>query len=307
MLTFVTSIEGVFRFLPDSYWVSRARFQLLQYLTSDPFRIDVTMIDVQDFKKAYGTTLAVSGLTFMIEPTQVWGLVGHNGAGKTTTMRAISGLLPPSSGSLKIDGLDVNGDSMEARRLLAYMPDDPQLFESLTVGDHLRFTAAAYQLNEYADDAAELLKYFELDAKVDTPAEDLSRGMRQKLAICCGYLQRPKAILFDEPFTGLDPLAIRRLKESIRQRAAAGAAIMVSSHLLAMVEDLCTHFLILSNGEPTFCGTHAELLSQHTDGATLEEIFFQATSLSNEVAEFVASSSKVASERDLEHNRIQHV
>ena len=307
MLTFVISVEAVFPFLPDRNDVLRARFQILQYLTSGTFRIDVTMIDVQDFKKAYGTTLAVSGLTFRVEPTQVWGLVGHNGAGKTTTMRAISGLLPPSSGTLKIDGIDVNGDSMEARRRLAYMPDDPQLFESLTVGDHLRFTASAYQLTDYADEAAELLEYFELAAKVDTPAEDLSRGMRQKLAICCGDLQRPRAILFDEPFTGLDPLAIRRLKESISRRATAGAAVMVSSHLLAMVEDLCTHFLILSSGEPTFCGTHDELLSQHSDGATLEEIFFQATSLGNEVAEFAASSDQLARQQDVEQNKVQHV
>ena len=108
--------------------------------------------------------------------------------------------------------------------------------------------------------------------------------MRQKLAICCGYLQQPKAILFDEPFTGLDPLAIRRLKESISERAAAGAAVMVSSHLLAMVEDLCTHFLMLAHGRPTFCGTRDELMNQHGADASLEEIFFSATSLSEEVS-----------------------
>lgn len=242
------------------------------------------MIDVQDFRKAYGKTLAVTGLTFHIAPQQVWGLVGHNGAGKTTTMRAISGLLPPSSGTLSVDGFDVASNSMEARSRLAYMPDDPQLFESLSVGDHLRFTAAAYQIQDYSDDAARLLEYFELTGKVDTPAEDLSRGMRQKLAICCGYLQQPKAILFDEPFTGLDPLAIRRLKESISERAAAGAAVMVSSHLLAMVEDLCTHFLMLAHGRPTFCGTRDELMNQHGADASLEEIFFSATSLSEEVS-----------------------
>lgn len=240
------------------------------------------MIHVSDFKKAYGTTLAVSGLSFCVEPTQVWGLVGHNGAGKTTTMRAISGLLPPSDGKLTINGLDVTKPSLEAKRLLAYMPDDPQLFESLTVGDHLQFTAAAYQLEDYAEDAAALLEYFELNHKVDTPAEDLSRGMRQKLAICCGYLPNPKAILFDEPFTGLDPLAIRRLKQSIKERSAQGAAIIVSSHLLAMVEDLCTHFLMLSQGQPTFCGTHEELMNQHGDDATLEEVFFRATQLVDE-------------------------
>lgn len=246
------------------------------------------MIEVQEFKKAYGTTLAVAGLTFQVKPTQVWGLVGHNGAGKTTTMRAISGLLPASSGTLTVNGFDVSTESMDAKRALAYMPDDPQLFESLTVGDHLRFTAAAYQISDYETEAANLLEYFELANKVDTPAEDLSRGMRQKLAICCGYLHQPKAILFDEPFTGLDPLAIRRLKESIQARAEDGAAIIVSSHLLAMVQDLCTNFLMLSNGQPTFCGTHDELFDQHGDDATLEEVFFRATDLAAEAADQTA-------------------
>ena len=240
------------------------------------------MINVSEFKKAYGQTLAVSGLNFCVEPTQVWGLVGHNGAGKTTTMRAISGLLPPSDGKITVGGLDVTKPSLDAKRLLAYMPDDPQLFESLTVGDHLQFTAAAYQLDSYDEAAKSLLEYFELSQKVDTAAEDLSRGMRQKLAICCGYLPNPKAILFDEPFTGLDPLAIRRLKQSIQERSEQGAAIIVSSHLLAMVEDLCTHFLMLSHGQPTFCGTHEELMNQHGDDATLEEVFFRATQLADE-------------------------
>ena len=249
------------------------------------------MIDVQGFKKAYGSTLAVTGLTFRVEPGQIWGLVGHNGAGKTTTMRAISGLLPASDGELTVNGFDVVTQSMDARRHLAYMPDDPQLFDSLTVGDHLRFTAAAYQLEDFTTDAEHLLEYFELTGKIDTPAEDLSRGMRQKLAICCGYLQRPQAILFDEPFTGLDPLAIRRLKESISQRATDGASVMVSSHLLAMVEDLCTHFLMLNNGQPTFCGTHEELVHCHGEDVSLEEVFFRATSLADELTDELVDQS----------------
>lgn len=254
------------------------------------------MIDVRDFQKAFGKTLAVAGLSLRVEPAQVWGLVGHNGAGKTTTMRAIAGLLAPSSGAITVNGFDVMGQPMQAKRQLAYMPDDPQLFESLTVGDHLRFTASAYRLEHYADEATELLEYFELASKVDTPAEDLSRGMRQKLAICCGYLPRPRAILFDEPFTGLDPLAIRRLKESIAHRAACGAAVIVSSHLLAMVEDLCTNFLMLADGRPTFCGTHAELFALHGAEASLEEIFFQTTRLTMEVGRETRLDEGVPSE-----------
>lgn len=243
------------------------------------------MIEVTEFKKAYGDTLAVSGLSFEVHPGQVWGLVGHNGAGKTTTMRAISGLLNASSGTLRVNGFDVAREPMEAKRRLAYMPDDPQLFETLTVGEHLRFIASAYRLQDYEQEAKQLLEYFELLPKVDTSAEDLSRGMRQKLAICCGYLHRPSVILFDEPFTGLDPLAIRRLKTSICKRSAEGAAIIVSSHLLAMVEDLCTHFLMLAQGTPTFSGTRQDLLDEHGEDANLEEVFFRATLLAHEAAD----------------------
>lgn len=199
-------------------------------------------------------------------------------------MRAISGLLSASSGSLRVNGFDVAGEPIEAKRRLAYLPDDPQLFETLTVGEHIQFVASAYQLQDFESRARDLLEYFELLPKLDTAAEDLSRGMRQKLAICCGYLHEPSAILFDEPFTGLDPLAIRRLKSSIRDRAEQGAAVVVSSHLLAMVEDLCTHFLMLSQGQPTFCGTREQLLLEHGEDANLEEVFFRATTLADEVA-----------------------
>lgn len=249
------------------------------------------MIEVCEFKKAFGETLAVSGLSFQVEATQVWGLVGHNGAGKTTTMRAISGLLAASSGTLRVNGFDVTTESMDAKKQLAYLPDDPQLFESLTVGEHVKFIASAYRLENYEEEATRLLDFFELLPKMDTAAADLSRGMRQKLAICCGYLHQPSAILFDEPFTGLDPLAIRRLKESIRSRASAGAAIIVSSHLLAMVEDLCTHFLMLSQGRPTFCGTRQQLLEQHGEDANLEEVFFRATALAEEASAAAQQSS----------------
>lgn len=239
------------------------------------------MIRVHDFEKAYGATLAVAALSFEVKPGQIWGLVGHNGAGKTTTMRAIAGLLPPSAGEIFVNEFDVCDQAIDSKRNLAYMPDDPQLFATLTVAEHLRFTAAAYQIADYADEAARLLDFFELTEKADTPAEDLSRGMRQKLAICCGYLPQPTAILFDEPFTGLDPLAIRRLKESISRQADSGAAVIVSSHLLAMVEDLCTHFLMLTKGRASFCGTHQELFEEHGQDASLEEVFFRASDLAH--------------------------
>ena len=149
-----------------------------------------------------------------------------------------------------------------------------------------------------------MLEYFELLPKINTAAEDLSRGMRQKLAICCGYLHNPTGILFDEPFTGLDPLAIRRLKSSIRDRSAAGVAVVVSSHLLAMVEDLCTHFLMLSQGKPTFCGTRKQLLEQHGEDANLEEVFFRATALVEEAAAACVSDQAIADSHDRETTNV---
>ena len=238
------------------------------------------MIDVQEFYKTYERTPAVRGLTFSVAPGQILGLIGPNGAGKTTTMRAISAMIAPTSGRLRVAGHDVVSDPVAAKQMLAYVPDDPQLFWDLTVVQHLAFTAAAYGVASPDQPAGALLERFELTGKRHAPARDLSRGMRQKLAICCAYLHDPAALLLDEPLTGLDPLGIRVLKESLRERAAAGAAVIVSSHLLAMVEDLCTHVLILSQGESRYFGTADDLRNAFVTGEderTLERIFFMAT------------------------------
>ena len=237
------------------------------------------VIQVIDYHKAYGDMVAVAGLSFDVQPGQVLGLLGPNGAGKTTTMRAVAGIIPPTHGRLLVGGRDVTADPVAAKRLLAYVPDDPKLFDALTVWEHLRFTAAAYRTAGWEPDGVALLEQFELTGKRDALAQELSRGMRQKVAICCAYLHRPTAVLFDEPLTGLDPHGIRQMKASVRQRAAAGASVVVSSHLLALVEDLCTHLLILHHGRRLFFGPVGEAraaLGSDAD-ASLEEVFFRAT------------------------------
>ena len=238
------------------------------------------MIRVEGYEKSYRNTVAVRGLSFAVAAGSVLGVVGPNGAGKTTTMRALCGIIPPSQGRLWVAGHDVVEEPIQAKSQLAFIPDEPQLFDVLTVWEHLEFTASVYQIPNFADEARELLEKFELTEKRDTIAQELSRGMRQKVAICCGYLHQPKAIIFDEPLTGLDPRGIRTLKASIRERAAEGAAIMVSSHLLDLIEDLCSHLLVLHRGECLFQGTIAEAKSRlETAGAdgTLEDIFFELT------------------------------
>jgi ABC-2 type transport system ATP-binding protein len=238
------------------------------------------MIQVADFCKAYRGTVAVETLTFHVEPGQILGLLGPNGAGKTTTMRAIAGVIPPTRGSLLVAGRDVCKQPVAAKSLLAYVPDDPKLFDALTVWEHLQFIASAYAVENFEPAAIALLEQFELTPKRDALASELSRGMRQKVAIACAYLHQPRAILLDEPITGLDPHGIRTMKDSVRQRAGGGAAVVVSSHLLSLVEDLCTHLLILDHGRRIFFGPveEARMAFPNVSGnASLEEMFFRAT------------------------------
>ena len=238
------------------------------------------MIDVHQLSKAYGRLVAVSELSFRVEPGQVLGLVGRNGAGKTTTLRSIAGIISPSAGAIRLGGHSLSDAPLEAKRLLAYIPDEPQLFDALTVREHLEFIRCAYQLPHCDSEIDRLLAEFELVSKQHIPAEELSRGMRQKLGICCAYLHEPKVILFDEPMVGLDPHGIRNVKDSMVARANQGAAVVISSHMLAMVEDICTHLLVLEQGEMKFFGTAAELrlaYAANQSDCTLESIFLRAT------------------------------
>jgi ABC-2 type transport system ATP-binding protein len=239
------------------------------------------LVVVEDYHKHYGDTVAVAGITFGVAPGEVLGLVGPNGAGKTTTMRALAGILVPTRGRLSIAGHDLAADPVAAKAALAYVPDEPRLFDQLTVWEHFRFVAGAYRLgDDWRQRAEELLKRFELPEKRDALASDLSRGMRQKVAIACGYLHQPKVILLDEPMTGLDPRGIRTMKDTIREHAAAGAAVMVSSHLLSLVEDLCTTLLVLRRGRQAWHGRLADLRREaSTEGRleTLEDVFFRLT------------------------------
>jgi ABC-2 type transport system ATP-binding protein len=218
------------------------------------------ILQVSDYHKAFGEAVAVRGLSFEVEPGQILGMLGPNGAGKTTTMRALAGIIPPTRGRLVVDGHDLVEDPVSAKRALAYVPDEPRLFESLNVEEHLFLTARIYGVLDPEERTSLLLERFDLEAHRTKLAGELSRGMRQKVAICCAYLHEPRAILFDEPFTGLDPRAIRVLKESIRERAASGVGIVVSSHLLDLVEDLSTHLLALAVGPSAVAGIVASTM-----------------------------------------------
>ena len=239
------------------------------------------MIQVEELTKLYGQFTAVSGVSFRVAPGEVVGLVGPNGAGKTTTLRCLAGIIPPSQGTVRIAGHDLAREPVAAKRELAFFTDEPRLFDYLTVWQHLNFVARIYGVADYEKIGGELLEELELAGKRDALPGELSRGMKQKLVIACGLLHSPRVIYFDEPLTGLDPYGIRRMKDSILKRAHDGAAIILSSHLLHLVEEICTRLLILKNGKKIADGSLGEITQQFSSlgsDASLEEIFFRATS-----------------------------
>ncbi len=238
------------------------------------------MIEVAALSKRYGNFTAVQELSLLVRPGEVLGLVGPNGAGKTTTLRCLAGIIPATSGSIRIAGHDLATAPIAAKRTLAFFPDEPRLFEYLTVRQHLNFVARIYGVPDHATLAQPLLEEFEIADKADQLPGELSRGMKQKLAIACGLLHAPQVMFFDEPLTGLDPLGIRRMKNSILQRARAGATIVLSSHLLHLLEEVCSHVLILKRGVKIADGTIPEVAARFSAGETavnLEEVFIRAT------------------------------
>ncbi len=237
------------------------------------------MIEVSGLSKCYGEFMAVNDLTFSVRPGEVLGLLGPNGAGKTTTLRCLTGIIPPTRGAIRLGGSDLLADPVATKRRLAFFPDEPRLFEHLSVWQHLVFTARLYQVTDYEVRGLALLEQLAIADKAEAMPGELSRGMKQKLTLACGLLHAPQVVLFDEPLTGLDPAGIRSMKETMRRLAREGAALILSSHLLSLLEEVCTHVLILKNGVKVADGSLAEVhqrFAEHAD-ASLEDIFFKVT------------------------------
>jgi ABC-2 type transport system ATP-binding protein len=237
-------------------------------------------ISVEHLHRRYGSFTAVDDMSFEVAAGEIVGLIGPNGAGKTTTLRSLAGILRPTIGHVRIDGYDIVEHSIEARRRLAFMPDEPHLFEYLTVLEHLRLVARLYTVHDIDRRAAALLDELELNGKEQALPGELSRGMRQKVVIACGLVRDATTLLFDEPLTGLDPIGIRKMRETIVARSRAGAAILLSSHLLHLVEEICTRVIIMDRGRIVADGTFAELAA-HVEiaaaGSSLEQIFMRMT------------------------------
>ena len=236
-------------------------------------------IAVEHFTRTYGAFTAVDDLSIEVGPGEIVGLIGPNGAGKTTTLRALAGILLPTSGRIVVDGHDLATDGIAAKKRLAFMPDEPHLFEYLTVTEHLRLIARLYAVPDFDQRAKALLEELELVGKERSLPGELSRGMRQKVVIACGLVRDASTLLFDEPLTGLDPLGIRKMRQTIVARGRAGAAILVSSHLLHLVEEICTRVVIMDRGKKVADGTVVELAAtaEAAAGSNLEQIFLKVT------------------------------
>jgi ABC-2 type transport system ATP-binding protein len=237
------------------------------------------VIEVSGLTKLYGAVVAVEDLSFTVASGEVMGLIGPNGAGKTTTLRSLSGITIPTNGSIRVAGANLASDPQRAKAALAFIPDEPQLFDYLTVDEHLRFIARLYGVVDAAARVDPLLGELELLDKRHALPGELSRGMRQKLAIACGLLHSPSVLILDEPLTGLDPAGIRKMKATIANRARSGAAVVLSSHLLHLVEELCTHILVLQRGRRVAYGTMASVMAERPElaGHGLEDVFLALT------------------------------
>lgn len=228
------------------------------------------MIEIKYVTKRYGSTLANNDINLTAGDGEITVLLGANGAGKSTLIKCICGLLR-FEGSILVNGFD--NHSIEAKRLLGYVPELPAMYPMLTVEEHLQFIARAYRLKDWEEYGKELMTRFELLDKKDKLGQELSKGMQQKVSICCALLPRPKAVIFDEPFVGLDPHAIRELKQMIAALRDAGNSIIISTHMIESMEETWDTTYIMKNGSIMESKKRKDL----EGSSSLEAIYFAIT------------------------------
>ena len=229
------------------------------------------MINVSHLTKKYGRFKANDNLSFTVSDNEIAVLAGPNGAGKSTAIKCIAGLLR-FSGEIEICGY--NNKTADAKRILGYIPEIPAPFELLTVWEHMEFIARAYRLENWHERAEELIKRMELDDKRNKFGKELSKGMQQKISICCALLIKPKAVLFDEPFVGLDPHAIKELKSMLSEMKQQGTSVIISTHMLESVEEFWDKVFIMMNGK---IEAERDRKMVEQSGENLEELFFGIT------------------------------
>jgi len=228
------------------------------------------MISVEHVSKKYGKFLANDDLSLDVLPGQLTVLLGPNGAGKSTLIKSICGLLR-FQGKISVGGYE--NHTPEAKRLLGYVPEMPALYPMLTVSEHIEFIAKAYKLKDWEDYAQELFKRFELDDKLNKLGKELSKGMQQKLSVCCALLPKPQAVILDEPLVGLDPHGIREIKSMVADLKKGSCALLVSTHMIESVEEDWDTTCIMQKGKMAAVCRRGELPS----GKSLEDIYFEIT------------------------------
>ena len=231
------------------------------------------MLDIQHLTKRYGEKKAVDDLSLHIAPGEIYGFIGHNGAGKTTTLKAVVGILPFEEGEITINGVSVKTDPLTCKRQLAYIPDNPDLYDYMTGSKYLDFIADIFGVG--AEERQERIRRyadaFELTDDLAQPIGSYSHGMKQKLAIISAWLHQPKLIIMDEPFVGLDPKASHTLKGMMREVCDQGGAIFFSTHVLEVAENLCDKVAIIKGGRLIRAGTMEEVKGDDS----LEEVFLE--------------------------------
>jgi len=238
------------------------------------------MIHLTNLTKSFGDVLAVNQLTLSISKGEIFGFIGPNGAGKTTTLRMMGGVLAPTDGSVIIDGIPMSEKPEEAKRKIGYIPDRPFLYEKLTGMEFLKFTADLYGIEDslFRGKSEELLKQFSLWDWANELIESYSHGMKQRLIISAALLHEPNVIVVDEPMVGLDPAGIRMVKDLFRNLSKRGTTIFMSTHTLAVAEDLCHRIGIIRKGRLIATGTIGELMDQaRVQEGDLEEVFLILT------------------------------
>lgn len=235
------------------------------------------MLIIKNFSKTYkGGKKAVDNLNLIVEPGDIYGFIGHNGAGKSTTIKSVVGVLDFEEGEISIDGHSMKEEPLQCKKVLAYIPDNPDLYEHLTGIQYLNFIADIFGVNA-ALRQEKIKKYadaFEITGNLGDLVSSYSHGMKQKLAIISAVIHEPKLLVLDEPFVGLDPKAALVLKNVMGELCSLGSAIFFSTHVLDVAEKLCTKVAMIHHGQLAFAGTMEELLKEKSVGS-LEEIFME--------------------------------
>lgn len=231
------------------------------------------MLEIQHLTKKYGSKLAVDDLSLHIQPGEICGFIGHNGAGKTTTIKACCGILPFDSGEILVGGVSVRKDPIACKRQIAYIPDNPDLYDFMTGVKYLNFIGDVFGVSQ-AERRERIGRYgemFELTGDLGQPISACSHGMKQKLAIISALLHQPKLLILDEPFVGLDPKATHLLKGVMGELCRSGSAIFFSTHVLEVAERLCHRVAIIKSGKLVACGSMEEVKGDQS----LETVFLE--------------------------------